>query len=102
MSLQAALISGGGAAFVTALLVAASRWIPSGSDEPPLGSGEILIAAIIGAIFGPDQTPLVLFTGVMLGAAAAGLLVITRRARRHDVIPYGAFLCGSALVALAL
>jgi leader peptidase (prepilin peptidase)/N-methyltransferase len=102
MPLPAALISGGAAAAVTALLVALSRWISPGSKEPPLGSGEILIAATIGAMLGPDETPLVLFAGVMLGAAAAGLLLLTRRARRHDVIPYGAFLCGPALVALAL
>jgi hypothetical protein len=43
----------------------------------------------------------VLFAGVVLAAAAAGLLLLTRRARRGDAIPYGAFLCGSALVALA-
>jgi leader peptidase (prepilin peptidase)/N-methyltransferase len=97
-----ALISGGGAVAVTAVLVAASRWIWSGGEEPPLGSGEILIAATIGAMLGPVETPAVLFAGMVLGAAAAGLLLLTRRARREDPIPYGAFLCGAALVALAL
>ncbi len=100
--LQAALLSGGGAASVTALLVALSRWIWSGSEEPALGSGDILITATIGAMLGPDEAPLVLFAGVMLAGAAAGLLLLTRRARGEDAIPYGAFLCGSALVALAL
>ena len=102
LPLPAALISGGGAAGVTAVLVALSRWIWTGSEEPPLGSGDILIAATIGAMLGPDETPSVLFAGVILGAIAAGLLLLTRRARREDFIPYGAFLCGSALVALAL
>jgi len=46
-------------------------------------------------------------TGTNIGAMAiralaAGLLLLTRRAHRHDVLPYGAFLCGAALVALAL
>jgi prepilin signal peptidase PulO-like enzyme (type II secretory pathway) len=100
--LPAALISGGGAALLAALIVAASRRIWSGCEEPPLGSGEILIAATIGAMLGPDETPAVLFAGVMLGAVTAGLLLLTRRARQEDLIPYGAFLCGSALVALAL
>ena len=100
--LKAALISGGVAAAVTALLVALSRWISRGSKEPSLGSGEILIVATIGAMLGPDRTPAVLFAGVMMGAVVAGLLLLTRRAHRHDVIPYGAFLCGAALVALAL
>jgi prepilin signal peptidase PulO-like enzyme (type II secretory pathway) len=102
MPLQAVLISGGGAAGVTAVFVALSRWIWSGSHEPPLGSGEILIAATIGAMLGPDETPAVLFAGVMLAAVAAGLLLLTGRVRREDALPYGAFLCGSALVALAL
>jgi leader peptidase (prepilin peptidase)/N-methyltransferase len=100
--LQAALTSGGGAAFVTALLVALSDWIWSNSDESALGSGEIVIAGTIGAMLGPDETLRVLFAGVMLGGAAAGLLLLTRRAQGEDAIAYGAFLCGSALVALAL
>jgi prepilin signal peptidase PulO-like enzyme (type II secretory pathway) len=100
--LQAALVSAGGAAGVTAVLVFLSRQIWSGSEEAPLGSGEILIAATIGAMLGPEQTPRVLFAGVVLGAVGAGLLLLTRRARWEDAIPYGAFLCGSALVALAL
>jgi prepilin signal peptidase PulO-like enzyme (type II secretory pathway) len=102
LPLQAALISAGGAAFVTAVFVALSRWIWSGSHEPPLGSGEILIAATIGAMLGPDGTPVALFAGVVLAAAAAGLLLLTRSARREDAIPYGAWLCGAALAALAL
>ena len=100
--LKAALISGGMSAAVTALLVVLSRWIWPSVAEPPLGSGEILIAATIGGMLGPDRTPVVLFAGVMLGAVVAGLLLLTRRAHRGDLIPYGAFLCGSALVALAL
>jgi prepilin signal peptidase PulO-like enzyme (type II secretory pathway) len=100
--LPAALISGGGAALIAALLVAASRRIWSGGEEPALGSGEILIAATIGAMLGPDETPTVLFAGVMLGAVMAGLLLLTGRARQQDPMPYGAFLCGCALVALAL
>ena len=102
VSLSAALISAGGAALIAAVLVAASRWLWSGGEEPPLGSGEILIAATIGAMLGPDETPAVLFAAMVLGAAVAGLLLLTRRARGEDPIPYGAFLCGSALVALAL
>ena len=100
--LPAALISGGGAALIAALLVAASRRIWSGGEEPALGSGEILIAATIGAMLGPDETPAVLFAGLMLAAVTAGLLLLTGRAHQEDPIPYGAFLCGCGLVALAL
>jgi prepilin signal peptidase PulO-like enzyme (type II secretory pathway) len=96
-----ALISGVAAAAVTAVLVVLSRRIWSGG-ESPLGSGDILVTAAIGVALGPHDTPRVLFAGMLLAAVAAGLLLLTRRARRDDVIPYGAFLCGPALVALAL
>lgn len=97
-----AVISASVAAAVTAILVGLSRLIWPGAGETPLGSGDILIVAAIGAILGPDETPRVLFAGMVLGGAAAGLLLLTRRAHRHDVIPYGAYLCASALVALAI
>jgi leader peptidase (prepilin peptidase)/N-methyltransferase len=95
------LLTAGVAAVVTALLVVLARWIWS-SEEAPLGSGDILITAAIGAALGPDDTPRVLLMGMVFAAIAAGALLLTRRAGRHDVIPYGAFLCGSALVGLAL
>jgi leader peptidase (prepilin peptidase) / N-methyltransferase len=97
----AALIGGGGAAGVTALLVILSRWRWPGV-EAPLGSGDVLIAALIGAMFGPQQAPAVLFMGMIAGAVAAGVLLLTRRAQRDAVIPYGVFLCGAALVALVV
>lgn len=100
--LRASLISGGGAAAATALLFVLSRWIWSGRDGSPLGSGDILVAATIGAMLGPDETPRVLLAGMMLGAVVAGLLLLAGRAHREDRIAYGAFLCGAALVALAL
>jgi prepilin signal peptidase PulO-like enzyme (type II secretory pathway) len=99
---HAAFISGCAAAGVAALLVVLSRWYWRDAAEAPFGSGEILIAATIGAMLGPEATPAVLFAGVMAGAVTAGLLLILRRANRDDVIPYGPFVCGAALVALAV
>lgn len=96
-----ALLTGGIAALVTALLVVLARWIWS-SEEAPLGSGDILITAAIGAALGPDATPRVLLAGMVFAAIAAGALLLTGRAGRHDVFPYGAFLCASALAGLAL
>jgi prepilin signal peptidase PulO-like enzyme (type II secretory pathway) len=96
-----ALFSGGIAAGVTTLVVVLARWVWS-SGEAPLGSGDILITAAIGAAMGPEDTPRVLFAGMVCAAFAAGVLLLTHRAERHGVIPYGAFLCGAALVGLAL
>ncbi len=67
-----ALVSGGVAAGVTALLVVLARWIWS-SEEALLGSGDILIAAAIGAALGPDDTPRVLLMGMVLAAVTAGI-----------------------------
>ncbi len=96
-----ALVSGAVAAAITTLIVMLSRWIWS-SSEPPLGSGDILITAAIGAALGPANTPRVLFAGMVFAAVAAGALLLTRRAGRHGVIPYGAFLCAAALAGIAL
>jgi prepilin signal peptidase PulO-like enzyme (type II secretory pathway) len=96
-----ALVSGGVAAAITALLVVLSRWIWS-SGETPLGSGDILITAAIGAALGPEDTPRALFAGMVFAAVGAGVLLLTHRAERHEAIPYGAFLCAAALVGLAL
>jgi prepilin signal peptidase PulO-like enzyme (type II secretory pathway) len=100
--LLAVLITGAVAGGVVAVLVLLSRWLWSGSDETPLGSGEILIVATIGAMLGPDRTPIVLFAGMGLAAAVAGLLLLTGRAQRAEPMPYGACLCAAGLVALAM
>ena len=96
-----ALVSGGIAAAITTLIVVLSRWLWS-SEEAPLGSGDIVITTAIGAALGPEHTPRVLLAGMVLAAVAAAALLLTRRAERQSVIPYGAFLCTAALVGLAL
>lgn len=96
-----AFASGAIASAITTLIVVLARWLWS-SGEAPLGSGDILITAAIGAAIGPEHTPRVLFAGMVLAALAAGALVFTRRAARHDTLPYGAFLCAAALAWLAL
>ena len=96
-----ALITGGAVAAVTGALVVLAHRIWS-SQESPLGSGDILVTGAIGVALGPDDTPRTLFAGMIVAAIAAALLMLTRRAGRNDVIPYGAFLCGSALITLAV
>ena len=96
----AALGGGLAAGAVAALLVALARWVWHMSDETPLGSGEILIAATIGVLLGPQRTAPALFAGMLLAALAAALLLLTRRARRDATVPYGAFLCLAAMIGL--
>jgi prepilin signal peptidase PulO-like enzyme (type II secretory pathway) len=101
IGLRAAVIASAGAAVAAALLVTLSRLVWSRSGEIPLGSGEILIAATAGAMLGPERTSAALFAGMVLAAITAGLVLVTRRARREEALPYGAFLCLATLGALA-
>lgn len=64
-----------------------------------LGMGDVKLAGLIGAVVGLPLMPYALALGILLAGAMAGGLLITGRARRGDVLPYGAFM---ALAAIAL
>ncbi len=64
-----------------------------------LGFGDVPLAALIGAMTGPDAL-LALFTGMVLAALGGVVLLIPRR--RRDYLPYGSFLCAGALMTLLL
>jgi prepilin signal peptidase PulO-like enzyme (type II secretory pathway) len=66
--------------------------------QEPLARGDITIAAMVGAIAGP-QTPMALVLGILFsGIFAVGVLVAHRS--RHVYLPYGPGLCLGALVTL--
>jgi prepilin signal peptidase PulO-like enzyme (type II secretory pathway) len=66
--------------------------------QEPLARGDITIAAMVGAMAGP-QTPMALVLGILFsGLFAAGVLVARRS--RHVYLPYGPGLCLGALVTL--
>ena len=64
-----------------------------------LGFGDVLLAALIGAMAG-EQAFLALFIGMILGAAGGLLLVALRVRTMRDYIPYGAYLCAGTIIAL--
>ncbi|MCX7623468.1 MAG: prepilin peptidase [Thermomicrobium sp.] len=67
-----------------------------------LGSGDILLAALIGAMIGATRLLPTLLIG-MLGAAFAALwLLARRRAGRMTYVPYGSFLAAGTVVGLLL
>jgi leader peptidase (prepilin peptidase)/N-methyltransferase len=66
----------------------------------PLGRGDVLLAALIGALVGWERVGIALLTGALLVAAVAAVLLVTRRRRAGDYLPYGAGLCAGALVTL--
>lgn len=64
-----------------------------------LGFGDVLLAALIGAMAGPNTARAVLLG--MLLAAAGGLVLVALRVRTmRDYIPYGAYLCAGTIVVL--
>jgi leader peptidase (prepilin peptidase)/N-methyltransferase len=64
-----------------------------------LGFGDVLLAALIGAMSGPD-TIMALMIGMILGAGGGLLLVALRVRTMRDYIPYGAYLCAGTIITL--
>lgn len=64
-----------------------------------LGFGDVLLAALIGAMAG-QHAFLAIFIGMLLGAAGGLLLVALRVRTMRDYIPYGAYLCAGTIIAL--
>lgn len=64
-----------------------------------LGFGDVLLAALIGAMAGP-ATARALLLGMLLAAVGGLLLVVLRVRTMRDYIPYGAYLCAGTIVAL--
>jgi leader peptidase (prepilin peptidase)/N-methyltransferase len=65
-----------------------------------MGSGDITIATLIGAMVGLQRVVPVLFFGGILVAVASLVLLATRRASTRTFVPYGAGLCAAALALL--
>jgi leader peptidase (prepilin peptidase)/N-methyltransferase len=66
-----------------------------------LGSGDVLLAILVGAITGRD-TPRALFIGALLGGLLALLYLLLGRGSRQDPLPYGSCLAAGAIATLLL
>ncbi len=65
-----------------------------------MGFGDVKLAATMGIILGLRDLGVALFLGIVLGAAAALLLLLTRRKGRGDAMPFGPFLAAGAIVTM--
>jgi leader peptidase (prepilin peptidase)/N-methyltransferase len=93
-SLYSGLISGG-VLFLFFMLIVI---ITPGS----MGMGDAKLVALIGLVSG---FPLMIFSmliGIVLGGIVAIVLLVTRKKKRKDVIPYGTFLAIGPIVAFLL
>ncbi|MGN6699764.1 MAG: prepilin peptidase, partial [Thermomicrobiales bacterium] len=66
-----------------------------------LGFGDVLLAALIGAMAGPN-VGVALIIGMFLGAVGGLALVALKVRTMRDYIPYGAYLCAGTIIALLL
>jgi leader peptidase (prepilin peptidase) / N-methyltransferase len=67
-----------------------------------MGMGDAKLVAVIGLMSG---FPLMIFSmliGIVLGGIVAIILLVTRKKKRKDVIPYGTFLAIGPIIALLL
>ncbi len=70
--------------------------------QEPMGSGDITIATMIGAMVGIQRVLPALFFGGVLVAVVSLALLASRRAGARTFLPYGAGLCAGALLVLLL
>ncbi|HET9016059.1 MAG TPA: A24 family peptidase [Thermomicrobiaceae bacterium] len=98
-ALLSALLAAAGAGLVFGLLFALALVI---YRQEALGFGDILLAALIGAMTGIGRVVPAIFIGMVLAAAGGLLLIVLGRRGRRDYIPYGAYLCAGTILVLLL
>jgi leader peptidase (prepilin peptidase) / N-methyltransferase len=65
-----------------------------------MGQGDIYLAVLIGLVTGFPLVFLALMIGVIIGGVTAIVLVVLRRKKKKDMIPFGPFLSIGAMVAV--
>jgi len=98
-TLLSTLLAAAGAGLVFGLLFALAVVI---YRQEALGFGDILLAALIGAMTGLGKVVPAIFIGMLLAAAGGLLLIALGRRGRRDYIPYGAYLCAGTILVLLL
>lgn len=67
-----------------------------------LGMGDVKLAGLIGAMIGLEWMPHALALGILLAGAVAAMLLLSGRAGRSDLLPYGSFMTLAAVVVLVV
>ena len=68
--------------------------------EEPLGAGDVLLALMMGLMLGWPNVVGALLVGPLIAGAAAVLLLLSRRSKLGDFMPYGVALCAAAILFL--
>ncbi len=67
-----------------------------------VGLGDVKLMIPLGALFGMVSTGVLLWLAYMVGGVWALFLLLTKRAQLKTAVPFGPFLCGAALLVLAV
>ena len=68
--------------------------------EEPLGAGDVFLALMMGLMLGFPNIVGALLVGPLLAGAAALLMLISRRSKIGDFMPYGVALCAATILFL--
>lgn len=85
-------------AFFLLAYIAAKLIFPK-IDEP-LGAGDVLLALMMGLMLGWPNIVGALLIGPLIAGAVAILLLVSRRNKMGDFMPYGVSLCAAAILFL--
>ena len=99
MGLVSALIGAGVAGGFFFVAYIAARLIFRHIEEP-LGLGDVYLALMMGLMLGFPNIVGALVVGPLIAGAVAILLLVTRRTKMGDFMPYGVSLCVAAIVFL--
>ncbi len=68
--------------------------------EEPLGAGDVFLALMMGLMLGFPNVVGALLIGPLLAGAAALIMLLSRRSKIGDFMPYGVALCAAAILFL--
>ncbi len=68
--------------------------------EEPLGAGDVFLALMMGLMLGFPNIVGALLVGPLLAGAAALLMLVSRRSKIGDFMPYGVALCAATILFL--
>jgi len=99
VNLASALIGAGvaGGFFLVAYLLA-KLLFPR--IEEPLGAGDVLLALMMGLMLGFPNIVGALLIGPLMAGAAAIVMLLSRRSKLGDFMPYGVALCAASILFL--
>lgn len=68
------------------------------SNGKGMGLGDAKLAGLLGLVFGFWNSIFILYLAVVIGVAAGLTLILSRRGNLKTKLPFGAFICFSAIV----